>query len=76
MQQNPEMNEDQIRAAINAGMALLDPQSDMLAVYRQHTGGLLLLRQLLLDIGQGRVQLSTVDPVLNDGRALEPELSD
>jgi hypothetical protein len=60
---NQAINKEQVFAAVNAGIALLDPEQEMLEVYRKHSGGLMVLRQLLLEIGNGNIALTQPDTV-------------
>lgn len=53
------MNEPQIKVAVAAGLALTDPNTDLLDVFRKHATGVLMLRQLLIEIGSGTIAIST-----------------
>lgn len=53
------MNKEQIQLALAAGLALTDPGTDLLDVFRKHAGGIIMLRQLLIGIGSGQVTLAT-----------------
>lgn len=55
-----QMNRDQVAAAVNAGLALTDPESDLLDVFRKHASGIMMLRGLLQAIGTGNVALEPV----------------
>lgn len=48
----------QVELSLNAGLALTNPESDLLEVFRKHAPGILMLRQLLIGIGQGEIALS------------------
>ena len=50
---------EQVQVALNAGLALMNPESDLLEVFRKHAAGILMLRQLLIGIGQGEIVLSS-----------------
>lgn len=60
---NQAINKEQVYAAVSAGVALLDPEQEILEVYRKHGGGLMVLRQLLLEIGNGNIALTQPDTV-------------
>lgn len=52
------MDKQQIEIALAAGLALTDPNTDLLEVFRKHAMGVQLLRQLLIQIGSGQIALS------------------
>jgi hypothetical protein len=56
-----QMNREQATAAINAGLAVTDPESDLLDVFRKHASGIILLRGLLNALATGQIILSQPD---------------
>ena len=55
------MDKEQVQVALTAGLALTDPGTDLLDVFRKHAGGIMMLRQLLIGIGSGAVALSSAE---------------
>lgn len=51
------VTKEHVEAAVLAGLALLDPDQEPLAVYRKHSSGLIILRTLLEGIASGQVML-------------------
>lgn len=72
-------NEKQIQRienAVTAGLALTDPESDLLEVFRKQATGVLLLRSLLSQIGNGEIALlpkHELDELMSRPPAPEPE---
>ena len=56
-----QLNKQQLVAAISAGLALTDPDSDLLGVFRRHASGILLLRAILENVGAGKLVLSPAE---------------
>lgn len=56
-----QLNKQQLVAAISAGLALTDPDSDLLEVFRRHASGILLLRAILENVGAGKLVLSPAE---------------
>ena len=57
--QNINLTAEQLGAALNAGLALTNPESDLLEVFRKHAAGVLLLRSLLGAISNGAISLGS-----------------
>lgn len=57
-----QLTKDHVVAAVNAGLAMTDPEQDLLEVYRRHGSGILVLRQMLEGIGMGRIVLQSPQP--------------
>lgn len=55
-----KLTNESVTAAVQAGLALTDPESDLIDVFRKHAGGLMVLRTLLNGLGTG--QLALVNP--------------
>lgn len=55
------MTNEQVQAAIGAGLALTNPESDT-TVPMKHAAGATILHQLLLGIASGQVRLESGDP--------------
>lgn len=55
-----QMNREQVAAAINAGLALTDPEADLLDTFRRHASGVLLLRGILQGVAVGNIMLQPV----------------
>ena len=66
-----QMNREQANAAVNAGLALTDPEEDLLDVFRKHSQGIFLLRALLQALASGQVVLSS--PEQTEPGVDEPE---
>lgn len=49
---------EQVEIALQAGLSLTNPESDLLEVFRKHAAGVMILRQLLMGIGSGEIALS------------------
>lgn len=56
---NINLTTEQLGAALNAGLALTNPESDLLEVFRKHAAGVLLLRSLLGAISNGAISLGS-----------------
>jgi len=52
-----DLTKEHVGKAVEAGLGLTDPESDLLQVFRTHAAGILLLRQLLVCLGNGTVGL-------------------
>lgn len=69
---------EQVELSLNAGLALTNPESDLLEVFRKHAPGVLMLRQLLIGIGQGEIALSPATapdpdvPPAGEGKKIPP----
>ncbi|MCB7129679.1 MAG: hypothetical protein J3T61_09095 [Candidatus Brocadiales bacterium] len=50
---------EQVEVGLAAGLALTNPESDLLEVFRKHAAGVMILRQLLMGIGSGEIALSS-----------------
>lgn len=55
------MTQEQVQAALGAGLALTNPESEA-PIPMKHASGAVLLHQLLLAIASGQVALNAVDP--------------
>jgi len=55
------MTKEQVQAALGAGLALTNPESEV-NIPMKHASGAVILHQLLLGIASGQVQLTAVDP--------------
>jgi hypothetical protein len=56
------LTKDHVVAAVDAGLALTDPDQDLLQVYRRHNNGISILRAILENIGTGQIVLSSPQP--------------
>lgn len=54
------MTKEQVQAAIAAGLAITNPESEILLPMK-HASGAVILHQLLLAIGSGQVQLNSAE---------------
>lgn len=55
------MTKEQVQAALAAGLALTNPESEV-SVPMKHAAGATILHQLLLAIASGQVQLNSANP--------------
>lgn len=53
------LTERALDMAVEAGIHLLDPDSDLLEVFRKHAEGILILRQILIGLDQGQLRISS-----------------
>jgi len=51
------MTKEQVQVAVGAGLALTNPESDLLIPVK-HAGGVVILHQLLLGIGSGQLVIT------------------
>jgi hypothetical protein len=56
------LTREHVVAAVEAGLALTDPEQDLLQVYRRHGNGLSILRAILENISTGQIVLSSPQP--------------
>lgn len=56
------LTRDMVVAAVDAGLALTDPEQELLNVFRKHNQGLTILRAILENISTGNIVLSSPKP--------------
>ena len=56
------LTKEQVTAGVEAGLALTDPSSDLLHVFRRHAGGIMILQTLLTALAKGEIVFSTAAP--------------
>ncbi len=56
------LTKEQVTAGVEAGLALTDPSSDLLHVFRRHAGGIMVLQTLLTALAKGEIVFSQAEP--------------
>ena len=69
------LTREHVVAAVDAGLALTDPDQDLLQVYRRHVGGISILRAILENISTGNIVLSSPQQQPPPGAELPPGLT-
>lgn len=65
-----QLTKEAVQAGIEAGLALTDPEAELLDVFRKHAGGIMVLRSLLQSIGSGQIGLQPL--MQEDGKKKPP----
>lgn len=63
-----QFTQEHVSKAVTAGLALTDPDSDLLEVFRKHGEGIPLLRNLLAGIAHGQIVLSPATQKRSDAK--------
>lgn len=56
------LTQEHVSQAVIAGLDLLDPNKELVDVYRRHASGLVILRTVLEAIGAGQIVLTQPTP--------------
>lgn len=68
-----QFTQEHVQMAVEAGLALTNPESDLLEVFRKHGGGVSLLRSLLAGIANGQIALAPATQQGDPEPPKEPE---